>query len=175
MTGQLAAIAARISCSRRPFSSLPSASRRSDAPRVGGREATTSLSPSARRTSTPTCWARSAASTSRSSAILKNPNTDPHTFEASPSVAEEVAKAQLIVQNGVGYDSFMNNIEAASPNSAAQGHRRPRRARPSHRYAQSAPLVQPTTMPAVARVMVKDLDQLAAASRGVLPGEPHDL
>ena len=52
------------------------------------------------------------------SSILDNPNTDPHTFEASPSVAEEVSAAQLIVQNGVGYDTFMNTIEAASPNGA---------------------------------------------------------
>jgi zinc/manganese transport system substrate-binding protein len=52
------------------------------------------------------------------SSILDNPNTDPHTFEASPSVAEEVSAAALIVQNGVGYDTFMNNIEAASPNPA---------------------------------------------------------
>jgi hypothetical protein len=52
------------------------------------------------------------------SSILNNPNTDPHTFESSPSVAEEVSAAQLIVQNGVGYDTFMNKIESASPNSA---------------------------------------------------------
>src|SRR5215472_14510210 len=45
------------------------------------------------------------------SSILDNPNTDPHTFEASTSVAKEVSQAQLIVQNGVGYDSFMNRIE----------------------------------------------------------------
>jgi zinc/manganese transport system substrate-binding protein len=51
------------------------------------------------------------------SSILNNPNTDPHTFESSPSVAEEVSSAELVVQNGVGYDSFMNKIEAASPNS----------------------------------------------------------
>src|SRR5579871_6713833 len=51
------------------------------------------------------------------SSILDNPNTDPHTFEASPSVAEEVSAAKLIVQNGVGYDGFMNKIEAASPNA----------------------------------------------------------
>jgi zinc/manganese transport system substrate-binding protein len=51
------------------------------------------------------------------SSILNNPNTDPHTFEASPQVAEEVSAAQLIVQNGVGYDTFMNTIEAASPSS----------------------------------------------------------
>lgn len=52
------------------------------------------------------------------SSVLNNPNTDPHTFESSPSVAAEVSSAQLIVQNGVGYDSFMNKIESASPNSA---------------------------------------------------------
>jgi zinc/manganese transport system substrate-binding protein len=51
------------------------------------------------------------------SSILNNPNTDPHTFEASPSVASEVSAATLIVQNGVGYDTFMNKIESASPNS----------------------------------------------------------
>jgi zinc/manganese transport system substrate-binding protein len=52
------------------------------------------------------------------SAIMSNPSTDPHTFEASPSVAREVNAAQLVVQNGVGYDTFMTTIENATPNSA---------------------------------------------------------
>ena len=51
-------------------------------------------------------------------AIMSNPNTDPHTFEASPSVAETVSAAELVVQNGVGYDTFMNKIESASSNSS---------------------------------------------------------
>jgi zinc/manganese transport system substrate-binding protein len=46
--------------------------------------------------------------------ILNNPNTDPHTFEASASIAQELATAQLIVQNGVGYDAFMTKIESAT-------------------------------------------------------------
>ena len=95
------------------------------------------------------------------SSILNNPNTDPHTFEASASVAEEVANAQLIVQNGVGYDSFMNNIEAAAPNAKrkvivvqdvlglATDTSNP------HLW------YKPTTMPAVAKAMVKALDKLA--------------
>src|SRR5260370_39115616 len=33
------------------------------------------------------------------SAILDDPNTDPHTFEASPQVAQEVSSAELLVQN----------------------------------------------------------------------------
>jgi zinc/manganese transport system substrate-binding protein len=52
------------------------------------------------------------------SSILNNPNVDPHTYEASPSVAESVSAAQLIVQNGAGYDTFMNSIEAGSPSSS---------------------------------------------------------
>src|ERR1700683_4709224 len=51
-------------------------------------------------------------------AIESNPNTDPHTFEASPSVAQEVSAARLVVQNGVGYDTYMNKIESASPSSS---------------------------------------------------------
>jgi zinc/manganese transport system substrate-binding protein len=51
------------------------------------------------------------------SAVESDPNTDPHTFEASPSVAQVVGAAQLVVQNGVGYDTYMNKIEAASPSS----------------------------------------------------------
>ena len=54
----------------------------------------------------------------QASAIMSNPNTDPHTFEASASVARTVSEAQLVVQNGVGYDTFMNTIENAAPNSA---------------------------------------------------------
>jgi zinc/manganese transport system substrate-binding protein len=51
----------------------------------------------------------------RVTSILDNPDTNPHTFEASPAVAREVSAAELIVQNGVGYDGFMNKIESVSP------------------------------------------------------------
>jgi zinc/manganese transport system substrate-binding protein len=53
----------------------------------------------------------------QASAIMSNPNTDPHTFEASAAVAREVGSAELVVQNGVGYDTFMSTIENAAPNS----------------------------------------------------------
>ena len=59
----------------------------------------------------------------RVSSILDNPNTDPHTFEASPAVAQEVSGASLIVQNGVGYDSWISKMEAASPNDGDPPHR----------------------------------------------------
>ncbi len=49
--------------------------------------------------------------------VESNPNTDPHTYEVSPSIAGEVSEAGLVVQNGVGYDAFMNKVESASPNA----------------------------------------------------------
>jgi zinc/manganese transport system substrate-binding protein len=51
-------------------------------------------------------------------AIMSNPNTDPHTFEASPAVARGISNASLIVQNGVGYDTWATDIEKAVPASS---------------------------------------------------------
>ena len=48
-------------------------------------------------------------------AVESNPNTDPHNFEASPAVAQELAAAQLVVMNGLGYDNWAPNMLAASP------------------------------------------------------------
>jgi zinc/manganese transport system substrate-binding protein len=97
------------------------------------------------------------------SAILDNPNTDPHTFEASPQVAQEVSSAQVIVQNGVGYDSWMNRIESASPNSKRKvivvqnllG--LPDNTPNPHLW------YDPRTMPAAARAMATDLAALLPA------------
>jgi zinc/manganese transport system substrate-binding protein len=50
--------------------------------------------------------------------VESNPNTDPHSYEVSPSVAQEIGTAQLVIQNGIGYDDFMTRIESASPNPA---------------------------------------------------------
>ena len=49
-------------------------------------------------------------------AIMSNPAVDPHEYEANPKDAIAVAEANLIVQNGLGYDEFMNKLEQASPN-----------------------------------------------------------
>jgi zinc/manganese transport system substrate-binding protein len=93
-------------------------------------------------------------------AIESNPNTDPHTFEASPSVAHDVAAARLIVQNGVGYDTFMNKIEAASPSSS----RKIIDVQALLGLPDSTPNPHlwylPRTMPAVAQALVKDLSAI---------------
>jgi zinc/manganese transport system substrate-binding protein len=98
-------------------------------------------------------------------AIESNPNTDPHTFEASPSVAREVASAQLVVQNGLGYDTYMNRIESATPNSSRKviavqsllG--LPDSTENPHLW------YSPRTMPAVAARIAADLSGLQPAHR----------
>ncbi len=51
----------------------------------------------------------------RVTAIESDPNTDPHTFEASPKIAAQIATAGLIVENGIGYDDWADKIIAAAP------------------------------------------------------------
>jgi zinc/manganese transport system substrate-binding protein len=97
------------------------------------------------------------------SAIESNPNTDPHSFEASPSVAQEVSAAQFVVQNGVGYDSYMSKIEAAAPNSK----RKVVAVQSLLGLPDSTPnphlWYKPSTMPAVARAVAGDLAQIQPA------------
>ena len=49
--------------------------------------------------------------------ILDDPNADPHLYEPGTSNALAVAKAKVVIQNGLGYDAFMSRLESASPNS----------------------------------------------------------
>ncbi len=49
------------------------------------------------------------------SAILSNPDSDPHMFEASPSVARALAGASIVIANGADYDPWMAKLLAASP------------------------------------------------------------
>jgi zinc/manganese transport system substrate-binding protein len=99
------------------------------------------------------------------SSILDNPNTDPHTFEASPGVASEVSQAQLIVQNGVGYDDFMDHIEAAAPSS----HRKVIVVQKLLGLPTDTPnphlWYSPRTMPAAAKAMAAALEQLEPAHK----------
>jgi zinc/manganese transport system substrate-binding protein len=95
--------------------------------------------------------------------IENNPNTDPHSFEASPSVAHMVSTAQLIVQNGLGYDSYMNKIESAVPDST----RKVIDVQKLLSLPDSTPnphlWYDPKTMPAVARAVARNLSALQPA------------
>ena len=51
--------------------------------------------------------------------IITNPQTDPHSYEATAADARTIAGAQLFVQNGIGYDSsWAPGLVSANPNSA---------------------------------------------------------
>lgn len=97
------------------------------------------------------------------SAIMSNPNTDPHTFEVSTSVAREVATAQLIVQNGVGYDTFMQQLESASPNGARKVISAQSLLGLSTDTKNPHLWYKPATMPLVARSVEGDLAKLDPA------------
>jgi zinc/manganese transport system substrate-binding protein len=97
------------------------------------------------------------------SAIEADPNTDPHTFELNPKVAAQIASADLIVKNGVGYDAWADKIIAAAPNS--------KRKVIDVQYLLGLPdstpnphlWYDPKTMPAVARAVAADLCALNPA------------
>ena len=99
----------------------------------------------------------------RVTAVESNPNIDPHAFEASPSVAQAVSAAQLVVQNGIGYDTYMDKIEAAAPSPA----RKVIVVQDLLSLPDSTPnphlWYSPRTMPAVARAVAKDLSGMQPA------------
>ncbi len=96
-------------------------------------------------------------------AIESNPNTDPHSFEASPSVAHTVSSARLVVQNGVGYDTFMDKIEAASPSSSRKIIDVQKLLGLPDSTSNPHLWYAPRTMPAVAEALVKDLSAIDPA------------
>jgi zinc/manganese transport system substrate-binding protein len=96
-------------------------------------------------------------------AIENDPNTDPHSFEVSPAIAAQIAGADLIVENGLGYDDWADRMIAAAPNPARQvinvQHLRglPDSTPNPHLW------YDPATMPAVAKAVAADLSALAPA------------
>jgi zinc/manganese transport system substrate-binding protein len=94
------------------------------------------------------------------SAVESDPNTDPHTFEASASVAKEVSGADVLVENGVGYDSYMEKIESSSSSDS----RKVINVQELLGLPDSTPnphlWYKPETMPAVAKQLVTDFSEL---------------
>ncbi len=99
----------------------------------------------------------------QASSIMSNPNTDPHTFEASPAVAREISAARLVVQNGVGYDDWATTIENAAPSDG----RKVIDVQQLLDLPDSTPnphlWYDPSTMPAVANAIAADLGQIDPA------------
>src|SRR5215203_5068486 len=49
------------------------------------------------------------------SAIITNPNSDPHDYEPTADDASKINEAQLLITNGVGYDPWATKLAAANP------------------------------------------------------------
>lgn len=49
--------------------------------------------------------------------ILSDPNTDPHEYESSVQDSIAVAKANIVIENGLDYDTWMDKLLSASPNN----------------------------------------------------------
>ena len=49
--------------------------------------------------------------------LITNANADPHDYEATPSDAIAVARANFVILNGVGYDPWMDSLLAADPSN----------------------------------------------------------
>jgi zinc/manganese transport system substrate-binding protein len=95
--------------------------------------------------------------------VDSNPNTDPHTYEATPRVGQKIAEANLLIENGVGYDTFMGSLASASPNASRKVINvqhllgLPNSTENPHLW------YDPRTMPAVAKALMSDLSALDPA------------
>jgi len=49
----------------------------------------------------------------RVTSLITNPNADPHLFETSAADAATLAQAQVVVENGAGYDTWMQSLLSA--------------------------------------------------------------
>lgn len=49
--------------------------------------------------------------------IITDPNADPHEYESSSRDAKAIAASRLLIENGIGYDSFMEKLLSAAPKS----------------------------------------------------------
>jgi zinc/manganese transport system substrate-binding protein len=91
--------------------------------------------------------------------ILSDPTVDPHEYETNAWDAAAVANARLVIQNGLGYDTFIDHLVAASPNPQRKlivvadltGH---------HSGDNPHLWYDPATIPEVARAVVQYLTQV---------------
>ncbi|PPK42164.1 zinc/manganese transport system substrate-binding protein [Trinickia symbiotica] len=96
--------------------------------------------------------------------ILSNPDQDPHLFEASPKTARALQHADLVVYNGAAYDPWMDKLLAAS--KSAKRTTIVAAALVGKKSGDNPHLwYDPRTMPAVARAVVKALDDKDPANK----------
>jgi zinc/manganese transport system substrate-binding protein len=50
--------------------------------------------------------------------IISDPNTDPHLYQTDPRDAAAIGRAQLVIENGFGYDDFIGKVLASGGSSS---------------------------------------------------------
>src|SRR5450755_1204920 len=45
--------------------------------------------------------------------VITNPDTDPHDYDPSAADARDIANANVVIENGIGYDSWVSKLIAA--------------------------------------------------------------
>ncbi len=53
----------------------------------------------------------------RVTSLITNPNADPHLFETDAADAATLAEAQVVIENGAGYDTWMSSLLSADGGS----------------------------------------------------------
>jgi zinc/manganese transport system substrate-binding protein len=100
------------------------------------------------------------------SAILNDANVDPHGFEASPRIAQALGSAALVVENGLGYDAWVDRILAAAPDPARKVINVQQLRGLGDDTANPHLWYDPATMPAVAKAVAADLAVLRPDAAG---------
>ena len=52
--------------------------------------------------------------------IITNPDTDPHSYEPTPNDARAMATSAYVIENGAGYDPWVDKLVSANPVSGRQ-------------------------------------------------------
>ena len=52
--------------------------------------------------------------------IIDDPSKDPHEYEANAQIQLTLSKAQLVIENGGGYDDFVDTMLSAANNSSIE-------------------------------------------------------
>jgi zinc/manganese transport system substrate-binding protein len=97
-------------------------------------------------------------------AVLGNPDQDPHLFEATPAIVRQIAAANVVIYNGAAYDTWMDKLLKVT---AAPGRVVIVAADLAHKNAGDNPHLwyDPPTMPAVATALAAALGTIDPAHK----------
>lgn len=97
--------------------------------------------------------------------IMSNPETDPHSYEANTQDAALMGKATLVVENGLGYDDFIEKLASGSPNSGRVVINVAKELGYSDKTQNPHLWFKPDTMPQVAELVAQTLEKQMPAQK----------